>query len=234
MMANDSGEASDTRVALIPARRGSKGLADKNLKPFDGEPLWRRAVHQGILCASRSVLSTDIPGIDRRHMPSNSTLLRRPAELAADDTPMADVVSHAIANLQLTDETIILLQPTSPLRHDADIEAALDLHQSGPFDLVLSVSETDRAILKYGTLSDAGFTAVADPAYCFANRQDLPPVYRPNGAVYVFGADAFQRAQGFPTTRIGAHLMPPERSVDIDDPETFRAAEKLWSAARLK
>ena len=71
------------------------------------------------------------------------------------------------------------------------------------------------------------FVPVSDPAYCFTNRQHLPQVMKPNGAVYVFDRDWFLQNGGFETDRIGGVVMPAERSFDIDTEVDFLRPEEL-------
>ena len=71
------------------------------------------------------------------------------------------------------------------------------------------------------------FVPLSDPAHCFANRQSLPPVVKPNGAVYVFDADRMVATGSFVSERIGAIAMPPERSHDIDNLNDFERVEAL-------
>ena len=113
---------------------------------------------------------------------------------------MAPVLLHTISALSISGP-IVLLQCTSPLRAIEDIRAGVDRFESGDVDLVMSVTEADRSVLKYGTVTDGRFRALVDPAHPFMNRQALPPVYKPNGAVYVFDAGWFQRNGGFDRRR---------------------------------
>lgn len=213
-------------VAIVPVRGGSKGLPGKNLKPLKGEPLWERAVGQGRAAgADQVVLTTDVAEILALDRP-DLTMIERPAELARDDTPMAPVLVHALERIE-GPARVVLLQATSPLRAVADIEAAIALHAGGGFDLVKTVTPTNSGILKYGLMEGDRFVPVVDPAYCFLNRQALPPVMRPNGAVYVFDRDWFLGNGGFTTNRIGAVVMPEERSFDIDSAEDFARAEAM-------
>lgn len=213
-------------VAIVPARRGSKGLPGKNVRPLAGVPLWLRAVRQALDAgAGEVVVTTDDPGILGAGVPDGVTLLERPAVLAADDTPMAPVVTDALTRAVTGDARVVLLQPTSPLRVLADISATVARHGRGDVDLALTVSAADRGVLKWGRLESDRFRPLADPAFCFSNRQALPPVVRPNGAVYVFSAGWFLSNGGFATLRIGAVEMPPERSADIDGEEDFARAE---------
>ncbi|MEO1550983.1 MAG: acylneuraminate cytidylyltransferase family protein, partial [Pseudomonadota bacterium] len=118
----------DGDVAIVPVRAGSKGLAGKNLKPFAGEPLYLRAVRQGLRVAPRCIVTTDSQDILASTPPQGCTLHPRPAQLAVDSTPMAPVLSDVIAACGLAASRVVLLQPTSPLRLDADVEDALRLH----------------------------------------------------------------------------------------------------------
>lgn len=213
-------------VAIVPVRAGSKGLPKKNILPVAGLPLYLHAVIQGARTIGQVLLSTDIDEIDSDALPSNCTLCHRPPELAADDTPMEAVISHLIKSKHLAGKTLVLLQATSPLRLDSDIDAALKLFATRQYDIVLSVVERDRGVLKYGTLDGDRFTSMRSQHFCFFNRQQLPAVYGPNGAVYVFDADRFIDSGGFPCERIGSVKMPKERSADIDSLADLRFVEK--------
>ena len=214
-------------TAIIPVRAGSKGLPGKNLRPLAGVPLWQRAVDQAVQAgADRIVLSTDIPELLAMDHPSPIHAHARPDALARDDTPMAPVIAEAIETLGITGR-IVLLQVTSPLRTVEDIRAAVARHEAGGVDLVMSVTEADRGVLKYGLVTDGLFQALSDPGHPFTNRQALPPVYRPNGAVYVFDAGWFVANGSFATARTGAHVMPAEHSFDIDTLEDFQRIEAL-------
>ena len=119
---------------------------------------------------------------------------------------------------------------TAPLRRLADryvIRAALAVFANGAHELVMSVTPADRGVLKWGILDGDRFRPVSDPAYCFSNRQSLPPVVRPNGAVYVVDAAGFVARGSFVTDRIGLIEMCAERSQDIDNLQDFEQCEAL-------
>lgn len=214
-------------VALVPARAGSVGLANKNLLRLGGVPLWRLAVSQGCRTADMTILTTDLPEISQDDMPESARFLRRPDELAGSDVPMAEVLQHAIETCGLDDTTLILLQPTAPFRTDEDIRAALRLYIEEDYKMVLSLTLGDRSILKQGTLEGGQFVPVSKPDLCFANRQELPDIYRPNGAVYVFDTSSFLKAGGFPSGRMGGIVMPNVRSLDIDTADDFLVARNM-------
>ncbi len=221
-------------VAIVPARAGSKGLPRKNIMPVGGAPLYLHAVNQGVRTIGQVLLSTDIDEIDAATLPSGCSLCHRPSELAADDTPMERVIGHLIAERGLAGKTLVLLQATSPLRLDADIHAALELFETRQYDMVLSVVERDRGVLKFGTLEEGRFTAMRAQRFCFYNRQQLPAVHGPNGAVYVFDADRFIDAGGFPCEKIGAVKMPVERSADVDTLADLHHVERVMHMQNSK
>ena len=220
-----------TFTAIVPVRGGSKGLVGKNLRPLAGTPLWRRAVDQALAAgAARVVVTTDIREIlDGSALPEVECL-ERPDKLAEDSTPMAPVVVHAIEAQAITGR-VVLLQPTSPLRLVSDISAGVERLVDPSVDLVMSVTETDPGVLKYGTLEGGMFIPLANPEFPFTNRQSLPPVFRPNGAVYTFDANWFVANGGFATDRIAALVMPAERSHDIDTLADFERAEAIITAS---
>jgi CMP-N-acetylneuraminic acid synthetase len=214
-------------TAVIPLRAGSKGLPSKNIRPLAGKPLYRHAMDQALAAgASRVVITTDIPDVLWAELPTQVTLVERPAELAGDNVPMAPVLQHAIETADVHG-TVVLLQATSPLRRAADIGEALRVFAGGYFELVMSVTEADRGVLKWGTLRGNRFQPLSDPAHCFANRQSLPAVVRPNGALYVLDAEWFVTRGSFISERIGVLQMPAERSQDIDSLEDFERCEAL-------
>ncbi|WP_300716512.1 acylneuraminate cytidylyltransferase family protein [Hydrogenophaga sp.] len=218
-------------TAVIPLRAGSKGLPSKNIRLLAGKPLYRHAVDQALQAgAQRVVITTDIPEVLWAELPTQVTLVERPAELAGDTVPMAPVLQHALHTADCHG-TAVLLQATSPLRQSRDIEAALAVFAGGYFELVMSVTSADRGVLKWGTLRGNRFQPLSDPAHCFANRQSLPPVVRPNGALYVLNADRFVASGSFVSERIGVVEMPAERSLDIDSLDDFERCEAALEAA---
>lgn len=215
-------------LAFVPIRGGSKGLPGKNIRDLAGRPLYQHSLeHAQNAGASRCFISTDIAEVSNKDHGVGVEIMARPAEIASDQTPMDDVLGHFVDNIPDEDTTIVLLQATSPLRRVTHITAALEAYKSGAHDLVMSVTATDRGILKYGTRQNGRFVPVSDPKYCFTNRQALPEVFRPNGAVYVFGADWFRKTRKLATDRIGMIEMDKESSRDIDTEADFLAVEAI-------
>lgn len=215
-------------VAFIPLRAGSKGLANKNIRIFGDRPLYEHAIAQGLRCCGACVVSTDIDQVLNRPKQENVRLHSRPEEFARDTSSMDEVLADAIDAMGLHGTTIVLLQATSPLRPDATIIEATRRHAAEENDLVMSVTPANKSTLKWGFLNDGRFAPLSKPVYCFMNRQTLPEVYRPTGAVYVFSADWFMQRRSLTTDKIGAVVMPPEQSLDIDTAEDFDRAENFF------
>ena len=220
-------------IATVCARGGSKGLPGKNLRPFDGRPLVVHAIEQALAC----------PGIGGVHVSTDderiAALAReagaqvpylRPAELATDQAPKLPAIEHLVRHREsggMRVDTVVDLQPTSPLRTPDDIGQALAL--LGDADLVASVTEPSHN--PYYTMAEAGeggWLHLSKPA-SFARRQDAPAVWGLNGAIYVWRRAALRKApaHGFWSVRIRPYPMPRSRSVDIDDLEDFEWAEWL-------
>ena len=216
-------------IAIVPARQGSKGLKNKNFLNFCGRPLYQHAVEQALRVADECILSTDNSAILKKPNPNEKFMIHsRPPQLAADKSPIDQSLIDVIKKFNLKNQTIILLQPTSPLRTDAEIEAALALYKTGNFDLVISVCSTEPKILKSGFIHGKTFIPVSKSKYFFMNRQSLPSIFKPNGAIFIFDSTWFLKNKGFETEKIGHILMDEELSLDIDDEKDFKIAERLF------
>ena len=171
------------------------------------------------------MICTDIQSITSSDLPTKVMIVPRPKCLSTDETPMAHVVTHIIEECSFKEENLVLLQATSPLRSDADIHKGLALFSTHKYDLVMSVTERDQRSAKYGVLQNNKFQAFMGNEACFFNRQKLPKVYGPNGALYIFKACCFMEQKLFPTRNIGILEMPKQRSLDIDTIDDLIAAE---------
>lgn len=216
-------------VSIIPVRSGSKGLPKKNMLKLLNKPLYLHAVHQGLNHSDRVIISTDIIDIKNQELPSNCSICWRPNSLAKDNTPMSDVISHVIKKNSLDGCNILILQATSPLRNGDDIEKCKNLFSSGKYNLVMSVARQNNSVFKFGFMEKNIFKPINDPKLCFYNRQELPNIYGPNGAVYIMNANEFMNKRSFPTDKIGAYEMPYSRSHDIDTMQDFIVVKKLFS-----
>jgi len=221
-------------IATICARGGSKGLPGKNLRPFAGKPLIAHTIAQALACSAIEgvYVSTDDDAIAEVALASGALVpYRRPAELATDTAAKLPAIEHLVAHLErggLRVTTIVDLQPTSPLRTQGDLEAALAVAR----DCELAVSVSEPSHNPYFSLVEQGAdgTLQLSKAASHVRRQDLPPVWGLNGSIYVWRREALPRAirDGFWSVRARPVPMPRERSVDIDDALDFEWAEWLY------
>ena len=211
-------------LALIPARGGSKGIPRKNIALVGGKPLLAWTIESALKanCIERVIVSTDDEQIAQvaRDLGAEVPFLR-PAELARDDTPGVDPLLHAVewlaAHENYFPEWLILLQPTSPLRSSDDIEAAFALALDRHADAVVSTTPAcihpfwTKKIDETGRLSDFVASNKSE-----TRRQDLPPAYAPNGAIYLIRRESLLAARNFFGDQTYAYVMPEERSLDLD------------------
>jgi len=220
-------------LALIPARGGSKGLPGKNIRPLGGRPLiaWTIEAAHASRHIDRTVLSSDDEAIiaaARAH--GCEAPFRRPTALAADDTAAIDVVLHALDELP-GHEVVVLLQPTSPLRTAADIDAACErFEQTGAPSCVTVTPVVQSPYWMYRLDDNGRLRALLDPWPGATRRQDLPEVVVLNGAVYVADAAWLRRERRFVGDDTVAVTIPAGRSVDIDTAADFDAAERALAA----
>ncbi|MDC7700857.1 acylneuraminate cytidylyltransferase family protein [Vogesella indigofera] len=211
-------------VALITARGGSKGLPRKNVLPAGGKPLmaWTVTAAQEAQCVDRVVLSSDDDEIMAVAAAWGCDVpFRRPGELASDTASSMDVVLHALDQLPGYDY-VALLQPTSPLRTAADIDAAFSLLQASGAPSCVSVCEAEQSPYWMYRLAENGKLHALLPERSTASRrQDLPPVYVLNGAIYIARVDWLRATGSFLAEESIAYVMPRERSIDIDNVEDF-------------
>lgn len=221
-----------TVLALIPARGGSKGIPGKNIAELCGKPLiaWTIDAARRARGIDRVVVSTDTPQIAEVARACGAEVpFMRPDELARDDTPGIAPPLHALRWLAehegYAPSALMLLQPTSPLRTDLDIEAAIDLFTRSGADSVVSVTEVHHHPYLMKTRGpDGRLQPFMTPDQPFVRRQDLPPLYALNGALWLIKSAVLLAREEWYTDHTLGYIMPAERSLDVDTPFDLRLA----------
>jgi N-acylneuraminate cytidylyltransferase/CMP-N,N'-diacetyllegionaminic acid synthase len=220
-------------LGFIPARAGSKGIRGKNIRPLAGKPLLLYTIETALASGvfDEVLVSTDGDDIARvaRQADVDAPFVR-PPELAGDNIRGIEVLHHTMAWLEergRKSDCVMVLQPTSPLRTAEDIVGALGVLLERGADAVVSVCKTEHHPWWSNTLPEDGCIEHFLRTDVPTNRQDLPPFYRLNGAVYLARWDFISERDTWfgPTTY--AYVMPRERSVDIDTQLDFILAETL-------
>lgn len=224
------------RVAFVFARGGSKGLLNKNLRPFLGEPLVARAVRQARECGcfDEVVVSTDSQAIADAAAASGAKVpFLRPPELSSDTAPEWLAWQHAIRAVQA-----VLPRPmtcfasipaTSPLRQPDDIRRCVQAYEEGGVDVVLTGSAAQRnPYFNMVVRNEQGLAQVAcNPDGQITRRQDAPVVYDLATVAYVADPQFVLSADRLFAGRVRLVELPRERCVDIDDALDLQWAEFL-------
>jgi CMP-N,N'-diacetyllegionaminic acid synthase len=227
------------RLAIIPARGGSKGLPGKNLVQLSGKPLIAHTIEAARVASSleRIVVSTESPEIAEisRQYGAEVPFLR-PSELAGDDTPTLPVLQHVLAELEATEgckpEIIVLLQPTSPLRRSEDIDSAVALFERSGADSVVSVCAAEHHPAWMRRLEGDRVLPFLENGPEYTRRQDMPPVYRLNGAVYISRRRILMEENLILGQDTRGFVMDAESSVDIDTLFDLKVAALLMQERR--
>lgn len=223
-------------IAIIPARSGSKGLPDKNIKLLNGKPL----IAYTIEAAKDSNLfdeifvSTDSDeyAYIAKKWGAKVPFLRSD-KLSSDTASSWDVVKDAILSYQKIGEefdTVALLQPTSPLRNSKDIDNGYDIYQNKNAQAVVAICQVDHSPLWCNTLpEDKSLGNFLNTELIKSPRQNLPTYYRINGAIYIVDTEFIMSTDNIYNEKCYAVVMQKEHSIDIDDAIDFKIAEALLS-----
>ena len=219
-------------LALIPMREKSKSIEKKNIKKILGKPMYEYTLENAIEAGANEIyISTDIKKILEKKFNNKKIItIKRKESLAQDNTTMEEVIYDFLKYykefVSKQNKVIVLLQPTSPLRRSKDIKNSLDLFNNSDKELLMSVTKTDNRILKYGFLEKKVFLPISKIEYCFQNRQELPTVYKPNGAIYIFNSNWFFKNKGFVTESIITYEMKKKFSHDVDSINDLKKVHK--------
>lgn len=218
-------------LAIIPARAGSKGVPGKNLRSLAGKPLVVHSIEQALEAPGIDdvVVTTDGPEIAAvaRAAGAEAPFLR-PPELSDDRAATEPAMRHALAQMEELHgryETIVLLQPTSPLRLPGTLQRAIEqFHQTG-VDSVVGVVESHAFFWKDGNPPTASYDYRDRP-----RRQDILPQdrsYRETGSIYVTRRDSFLAENNRLAGRIGLFVMNEKEGWEIDTLFDFALIETL-------
>lgn len=218
-------------LAVIPARGGSRGILRKNIKLLCGEPLvaWSIMAAQAARRVERVVVSTDddeIASVSRRY---GAEVVMRPPELAGDLAPSEAALLHVLETLGQAEgyrpSTLAFLQCTSPLILPQDVDGTLDLVIEGGYDS--AVTMTPFHFFVWREAATGTMEGVNHEASQRLMRQQREPEYLEVGAVYAMRTAGLLEHRFRFFGRVGRHLLPVSRALEIDEPEDWALAEML-------
>ena len=222
---------------LIPARGGSKGIPHKNIKQLCGKPLIQYSIEVARQLADDCDICVSTDDIEIKSVAEKCGLpvpFLRPDYLASDTASSSDVIVHALdfyAQQGKFYDVVVLLQPTSPLRTAKHVKEALSLYTSD-IDLVVSVKPSSAAYVICKEDDEGFLCPVVNKGV--TRRQDMPPFYEYNGAVYIINATAIKEKglSGFKKKR--KYIMNPDVSWDIDTMLDWNIVEMIMGKNERK
>ncbi len=223
------------RIAVIPARGGSKRVPRKNIRNFHGVPLIQRPI-QTLLSSglfSQVVVSTDDDEIAEIATNAGAAVpFIRPAELADDYTPTVPVILHAIdwfENHGVAIGDVAVVYPSAAFTTTDDLENALSLLDSTGVDQVFSACEFEAPIQRARKVNDAGIATMEQPSHDLTRPHDLEPGFYDAGQFYWWPQRTAERLRRSELVTKAPYLMPRRRVQDFDTLGDWQMAEKLFS-----
>ena len=219
-------------ICVIPARAGSKGLKNKNLKKLKNLPLIAHTIIQAKKSKfiSKVYVSTDsdkIANVSKQYGAIVPFL--RPKKLANDNSKVMDAYFYLIEKLkkEITIKNFIALLPTSPLRKTSDIDKAIKLYFKKKAKSLISCTENPKPLEWLLKKNTKGFVKPYQKTNPIKNRQDYEKLYVPNGSIYIFNYSILKKNKNYYNNKTIAFEMSKEKSIDIDTIYDFKIAEKF-------
>ena len=220
-------------LAIIPARGGSKGIPNKNIKMLAGRPLIDYTIKagQGSKYITRTVLSTESEKVKEVALQCGVEVIDRPAELAQDETKTIPVLIQVVEELKKREDyfpdAVILLQATCPLRDSKQIDEAFEIYLNSDCDSVFAVKREGWTHSAWRKNPRSG---KMEALYDYRNRprrQDTSEhyeLYRETGSIYIIDTKVMFEVNDFIGKNPAIYISP---SIDIDTPEDFDTIEKI-------
>ena len=225
-------------LAIVPARKGSKGLPLKNVRPLAGKPLlaWPIAAARASRYVDRVIISTDDQGFAEIAVAHGADApFLRPAELASDTAPSIGFILHAVETLAEAGDVydyVVLLEPTSPLTEGSDVDAALEQLVAADADAIVGVSrlEATHPAFAVRKAEDGAITPYAAASFGeMPRRQDIEPLFVLDGALYASTVEALKRERGFCHARTLGYETARHKAHEVDDLVDFICIEAIAS-----
>ena len=218
--------------AFVFARGGSKGVPGKNIRNLDGKPLLAHSIimAQSIDKISRVFVSTDDKDIADIGAKYGAEIIKRPLNLAQDESPEWLAWLHAIKWLEargMPFDCFVSFPATSPLRNKTDVIRCIDSLDEKT-DIVVTMTNTSRSpYFNMANEKDGYINLLMESKESYSRRQDVPVAYDMTTVAYVTRPDFIKNNSRIFDGKVKAVLIPKERAIDIDDEIDFKIAEML-------
>jgi len=221
-------------LAIIPARGGSKGVKDKNIRLLSGKPLicWIIDAARKSKYINNIIVSTDDAKIKEVCCNAGVWVIDRTNELAQDDSPTIDAILYTLDQLKMSDylpDYVLLLQCTSPFTTNLEIDNAIEMfaENENRTDSVISVIKEDYPPYWLKSISDDGVIKdfLQYDKVKYSRRQDFETLYKLNGAIHIAKPENILKNRGFMSNNSIAFIMDNNNAIDIDTEDDFKYAE---------
>lgn len=208
------------KIAVIPARSGSKGLKDKNIIDICGKPLMAYSIEAAVVCNQfdRVIVSTDSEKYGEIAKNYGAEVMYRGEDLSDDRATTYMVLKDLLGKVDAEIDYFVLLQPTSPMRDAEHIMQAVEKFEDNfsEYDFLVSVKEAEHGAVLVRPIEDDESLKHFDTDFSNYRRQSFKE-YSPNGAIFIGKPDAYIRHKHFFGEKSLAYIMDKFHSVDIDD-----------------
>jgi pseudaminic acid cytidylyltransferase len=223
------------KLAVIPARGGSKRIPRKNIRPFHGKPIIGWSIDAALKsgCFDRIIVSTDDEEIAEVACRLGAEApFRRPAQLADDHTPTVPVVADAVRRMNdsgVHPELVCCIYPAAPMVRADALRRALEVMASPQWEYCVPVTSFPYAIQRALRRAPSGGVSLMNPETANVRSQDLEPAYHDAGQFYWGRASAWLAHSPVFGPRTASVLLPRHQVQDVDTEEDWSVAERLFT-----
>ena len=218
------------KIAIIPARSGSKGLKDKNIIDLCGKPLMAYSIEAALKsgCFDRVIVSTDSERYGETAEKFGAEAMYRGESLSSDTATTYMVIEDILSRIDGNIDYFVLLQPTSPMRTERHVREVVELFEKNfdRFDFLVSVREAEHGAVLVKPIDDDMSLKYFDTDFSGYRRQSYKD-YSPNGAFFIAKPDKYLERKHFFGEKALAYIMDKADSVDIDDHIDYELAKIL-------
>ncbi len=216
-------------ICFIPARSGSKGIPDKNIKDLGGKPLLAYTLESALNCGLKTIVNSDSEKYLEIAKGYGVEIMLRPKELAQDSTSMFEVLKNEIPKIDVVPEIVVLLSPTVPFRKSIIIKSAISyfLNSLGEYDSLITVqrvpNEYNPSQVIIQTPTGLKMADGRNIPNRLTRRQEYPAAYVTSQGIYIFKTSNLEKGSIYGEKTM---LLECDKSIDINTMDDFLEAEK--------